>query len=130
MDTEVVHSVKFTSEGKVVDRMSDAISQALRETLNSYTPENTSIRAPVLSFFVDANGTDYLSDDFMSSEQQAQVIEFFNTVRRPYNQEWIEEFRRTVPHAKVVVIPRGHHYCFLKQEELVFAEMQNFLLDP
>ena len=128
MDTEVVHSVKFTPEGKVVDRMSDAISQALRDTLNSYTPENSNIRAPVLSFFVNANGNDYLSDDFMSVEQQAQVIEFFGTVRQPYNQEWIEQFRHTVPHARIVEIPNGHHYCFLKQEEIVFNEMRNFLL--
>jgi non-heme chloroperoxidase len=129
MDTEVLHSVKFTPEGKVVDRMSDAISQALRDTLNSYAPEISKIRAPVLSFFVNANGADYLSNDFMSAEQQAQVIEFFDKVRRPYNKEWIEQFRHTVPHARIVEIPHGHHYCFIKQEELVFNEMRKFLLE-
>ncbi len=129
MDTEVLHSVKFAPEGKVVDKMSDANSQALHDTLNSYAPENSKIRAPVLSFFVNASGTDYLSDDVMSSEQQAQVIEFFKTVRRPYNQEWIEEFRRAVPQARIVEIPDGHHYCFLKQEALVYSEMRKFLLE-
>lgn len=129
MDIEVLHSVKFTPESKVVDKMSDAIGKALHDTLDSYSPEDSKIRAPVLSFFALADSAYYLSDNFMSDEQQAQVIEFFDTVRKPWLEEWIEQYRRTVPHAKIVEIPKGHHYCFIKQEELVFDEMRKFLLE-
>ncbi|MFN8595240.1 MAG: alpha/beta hydrolase [Anaerolineae bacterium] len=128
LDTEMMHSVKFTPEGKVVERMSDAISQALRDTLNNYSPEIAKISAPMLSFFVNANGTDYLSDAFMSAEQQAEVLEFFATVRRPFNQEWIEQFRRAVPHARIVELSDGHHYCFIMQEKCVLNAMRSFLL--
>ena len=129
MDEEVVHSVKITPEGKVVDKMSDAIGAAIHETLASYVPEDSKIQAPALSFFALTDSTYYLSADFMSEEQQAQIVEFFDTVLIPYNREWIEQFRRTVPHARVVEIPQGHHYCFIKQEELVFDEMKRFLLE-
>ena len=129
MDVEVLHSVKQTPEGKVVDKMSDAIGKALRDTLDSYSPEDSTLRVPVLSFFSWQDSAYYLSAEFMSDEQQAQVIEFFDTIRTPYLREWIEQYRRTVPHARIVEIPKGHHYCFIKQADLVFDEMRKFLLD-
>lgn len=129
MDVEVLQSVKQTPEGKVVDKMSDAIGTALHDTLDSYSPEDSKIRMPVLSFFALQDSAYYLSADFMSEEQQAQVVEFFDTVRKPWLREWIQEYRRTVPHARIVEIPKGHHYCFIKQEELVFDEMWKFLLE-
>jgi len=112
----------------VVDKMSDAIGKALHDTLDSYSPENSKIRVPVLSFFVLQNSANYLSNEFMSAAQQAQVIEFFDTLLVPYTKEWIEQFRRDVPHAQIAEIPQGHHYCFIKQEEFVFDEMRKFLL--
>lgn len=129
MDIEVAHSVKFTAEGKVVDKMSDAIGKALHDTLASYSPEDSKIHVPVLSFFAQQDSAYYLSAEFMSAELQAQVNEFFDAVRAPWLREWIEQYRRTVPYAKIVEIPKGHHYCFMKQEELVFDEMRKFLRD-
>ncbi|CAG0935406.1 2-(acetamidomethylene)succinate hydrolase [Thermoflexales bacterium] len=128
LDTEVERSVKRTLEGKVVDKMSEAIGQAIRATIDSYVPEDAKIQVPVLSFFALPDSAYYLSADFMSEEQQAQVIEFFDTTLNSYNRKAIEQFRRNVPHARIVEIPKGHHYCFIKQEELVFNEMQSFLL--
>ena len=129
IDEEVLHSITKTPEGKVVDKMSDTIGKAIHDTLDNYVPEDSKIRAPVLSFFALLDSADYLSADFMSEEQQAQVVEFFDTVLVPYNREWIEQFRCNVPHAQIVEILKGHHYCFIKQEELVFEEMRRFLLD-
>jgi pimeloyl-ACP methyl ester carboxylesterase len=40
----------------------------------------------------------------------------------------IAEFQSRFPHARIVVIPNGHHYCFIAQEELVYDEMRKFLL--
>ena len=64
----------------------------------------------------------------MTEEQQALVIEYFDRVRPSLQRELIEHFRPSVPHAKIVEIPNGHHYCFIKHEELVFDEMRKFLL--
>ncbi len=128
MEVEVRHSVKVNTEGKIVDKMSDAIGAALHETIVHYAPEDTQIRAPVLSFFALTAGTVFLAD-FMSAEQQAQVIEFFDTVRTPWLRAWIEEYRRRVPHAKIIEIPKGHHMCFIQQADIVFEEMRRFVVE-
>ena len=128
MDEEVLHSVKRTPEGKVVDKMSDEIGKAIQETVASYVLEDSKIRAPVLSVFALPDSCSYQAS-YMTGEQKAQVAEFIDTILNPYNRQWIAQFRRNVPHARVVEIPQGHHYCFIKQEELVFDEMRKFLLD-
>ncbi len=129
MEAELRANVAITPEGKVVDKMSDAINSALTETMKTYWPDYASIRVPMLSFFVLIDGSDYLSSEYMTAEQKAQVFDYYRNDRWPYYQEYIEKFRSSLPHARVVVIPNGHHYCFLKQEELVFNEMRSFLLE-
>jgi pimeloyl-ACP methyl ester carboxylesterase len=129
MDEQTRHVFKETSDGKVVDKMSDAISKALNDTLASYSPEYSNIQVPVLSFFAIPDGSNYLSPDYMTEEQKSRIIDFFITVLRPLLQRYIEQFRSKVPHARIVEIPHGHHYCFIKQEELVYEEMRKFLLE-
>jgi hypothetical protein len=114
MDEEVLHSVKRTPEGKVVDKMSDEIGKAIHDTVASYVLEDSKIRAPVLSFFALPDSSGYQAS-YMTEEQKAQVAEFIDTILNPYNREWIAQFRRNVPHARIVEIPQGHHYCFIKR---------------
>ncbi|MBP9893570.1 MAG: hypothetical protein KBG84_16820 [Planctomycetes bacterium] len=128
MDVEVLHSVTFNAEGKIVDKMSDAIGAALHETIVHYVPEDAQIQAPVLSFFALTEGAAFLAE-FMSTEQQAQAIEFFDTVRTPWLRAWIEEYRRLVPHARIAEIPNGHHMCFIQQADIVAEEMRRFLAE-
>jgi hypothetical protein len=97
--------------------------------LKSYVAEYSKIQAPVLSFFSIRDGSDYLSSDYMTEEQKAQVTDYFCTTLASHVRKDIEQFRSYVPHAKVVEIPGGHHYCFIKQEELVYDEMRKFLLE-
>lgn len=73
------------------------------------------------------DGTDYLSSEDMTGEQKAQVLEYFGADLLPQVRRIIEHFRRAVPHARVLEIPGGHHYCFLKHEELVTAAVRDFL---
>ncbi len=128
LDEDVLHAVKTSPAGKIVDRMSEAIGGAISLTINSYQPEYSKIQAPALSIFAINDGAFYVSSDYMTAEQQAQVLEFYAIVRPALQQECIEQFRCAVPHARVVVIPKGHHYCFIKHPELVFDEMRKFLL--
>jgi pimeloyl-ACP methyl ester carboxylesterase len=129
MDEQTRHIFKETPDGKVVDKMSDAISKAINDTFDSYAPEYAKLHVPVLSLFAIRDGSDYLSPDYMTEEQKSQVMDFFKTVLQPYNKQYIEEFQCKVPHAKIVEIPQGHHYCFINQEEVVFDEMRRFLLE-
>lgn len=128
MDEQTRHTVKTTAEGKVVDKMSESISKAIMDITYTYEPEYSKIRAPILSFHVIRDGSDFLSSEYMTEEQKAQVIDYFQNVLRPFNAQYLEQFCRDVPHAKIVEIPNGHHYCFIKQEEIVFNEMRTFLL--
>ena len=127
MDEQTRHTIKITAEGKVVDKMSDSISKAISDTFINYVPEYSNIQVPVLSFFAVRDGFDYLSSDYMTEEQKMQVIDFFKTTLQPHQKKYIEKFKCHVPHARVVEIPSGHHYCFIKQEEIVFDEMKKFL---
>lgn len=128
MEEQTRHTVKTTPDGKVVDKMSEAISRAIKDTLASHKAEYSKIRAPVLSIFAMRDGHDFLSD-YMTEEQQVQLLDYSRTVLEPYRKKYIEQFQRNVPHASVVEIPSGHHYCFIKQEETVFDEMRKFLLE-
>jgi pimeloyl-ACP methyl ester carboxylesterase len=82
----------------------------------------------VLSIYAIPGSDYFLSPDYMTEEQKALVIEFYDIIRPPLHRELIEQFRRSVPHARIVEIPNGHHLCFVKHEELVFDEMRKFLL--
>lgn len=129
MDEHHRHEVMFTPENKVVWKMSEGITKAINDTGSSYVPEDAKIQAPVLSIYASKENTYFVSPNYMTAAEQAQMVEFFETVQEPWNRHCIEQFRRNVPHAKIVIIPNGHHYCFIKQEELVFEEMQLFLRD-
>lgn len=129
MEEQALHDITQTPEGKVVDKMSDAISTAITNTLTSYVPEDSMIKAPTLSFYTISNECYFLANDWMTEEEKARVKEFFETVNYSWINENIEQFRSNVPHAKIVVIPQGHHYCFIRKEEFVFEEMRAFLLE-
>lgn len=129
MEQQSLHEIIKTPEGKIVDRMSDTISKSITNTLTSYVPEDSKIMAPTLSFFAMSKGIYSISDDWMTEEQKARVMEHFETREKNWTRENIEQFRQNVPHAKIVEIPQGHHYCFIKHEELVYEEMRKFLLE-
>jgi len=129
LDEEALHNVKQSPAGKIIEKMSDTLLRAFQATLAGYTPEDSKIQAPVLSIYAILDSNDALAPDYMTEEQQALVIEFFDTIRPPLTRECIEQFRRDVPHAKIIEIQKGHHYCFIKQEELVFDEMRRFVLE-
>jgi non-heme chloroperoxidase len=127
MDEQTRHVFRETSDGKVVDKMSDAISNAINDTFASYRPEYEKIRAPVLSFFADRDGADYLSWDYMTEVQRAEVLDFFQNVLQPDRRRYFKQFQQKMPQARVVILPKGHHYCFIKHKETVYEEMRKFL---
>ena len=129
MEEQSRYEIIKTPDGKIADRMSDAISKAITDTLTSYVPEDSKIKAPTLSFFAMSKGIYSISDDWMTEEQKSQLMNHFETTENSWTRENIEQFRQNVPHAKIIEIPQGHHYCFIKQEELVYEEMRKFLLD-
>lgn len=129
MDEQTKHSLKRNPDNKIVPKMTDSISKEINNTFASYSPEFSTIQVPVLSFFAMPDGSDFLSSDYMAEEQKVQVIDFVQKVLIPDRKKYIEKFQQKIPQAKIVEIPNGHHYCFIKQEELVFDKMRKFLLE-
>ena len=129
MESQSLHEIKRTPDGKIVDRMSDATVEAIRDTLASYVPEDSKIKAPTLAFYAISKGLYNLSNDWMTDQQKEEVRNHVETRENQWTRKSIEQFRRNVPHARIVEIPNGHHYCFIKHEELVYEEMYRFLLE-
>lgn len=125
---ELLHEIKTTSEGKIADRMSDELTQKFISISRNYPPEDSMTKAPVLSFYAIWDRFD-LFPNHLTDEQKAKLFEYRKNIRLPIQRELIEKFRRDVPHAKIVEIPQGHHWCFIKHEELVYEEMRKFLLE-
>lgn len=129
MAQQSLHEIIKTPEGKIADRMSDGISKAITNTLTSYVLEDSKIKSPTLAFFSLSKGLNTISDNWMTEEQKIELKSHVETRENDWTRESIEKFRQNIRHAKIIEIPRGHHYCFIQQEELVYAEIRKFLLE-
>jgi pimeloyl-ACP methyl ester carboxylesterase len=126
-DVEMSHEVKVNEEGIFVDRMPDFVGEMMFENLLiGYVPKRVDANIPTLSFY--ALGKPKQSNVY-TEEQKASFDQFFLNVRNPFYMSLISEFHNRFPHARIVVIPDGHHFCFIAQEELVYAETRKFLLE-
>lgn len=126
-EEEFRHGTKVNEEGVFVDRMPESIGKQLVENLiTKYAPPNVEATIPRLYFFGARKRT--LTDDY-TEEQIAAFEQFHRDVMEPYFRSVIAEIKGRFPHAKIVVIPNGHHYCFIAQEDLVHEEMRKFLLE-
>jgi pimeloyl-ACP methyl ester carboxylesterase len=125
-DEEISHGVKINEEGIFVDRMPASIEKMVVENLiNEYAPKKAKAKIPILSFY--GKRKRKMTDDY-TDEQKAAYEKFHHDVIEPFFRYMVAEFQGRFPHAKIVVIPDGHHYCFMAQEELVHDEMLKFLL--
>ena len=128
MEEQSLHEIIKTPEGKIADKMSGAVSKVIMDTLTNYVLEDSKIKSPTLAFFAISKGVNTISDEWMTEEQKTQIMDHVETRENSWTRESIEQFRQNVPHAKIIEIPQGHHYCFIEQEELVYEEMRKFLL--
>ena len=127
LDEEISHGIKVNEAGVVVDRMPASVEKMMVENLiKGYVPKRVEAKIPTLSFY--AWKKTKLSDDY-TEEQKSTFDQFDQNVAKPFFRSLISEFQSRFPHAKIVVIPDGHHYCFIAQEKLVYDEMRKFLLD-
>lgn len=125
-DEEISHGVNVNEEGIFVDRMPASVEKMMVENLiNEYAPKKAGAVIPILSFY--GKRKRKMTDDY-TDEQKAAYETFHRDVIEPFFRYMVAEFQGRFPHAKIVVIPDGHHYCFMAQEEMVHDEMRKFLL--
>ncbi len=126
MDEEALHNVGIGPDGKVEMKGSENIGIALNATLSSYKPEDSLIKVPVLSIYA-ILGVEEICLKHMTDEQITLLSEFYNVTRPPITRDCIAQFRRDVPHAKIVEISNAHHHIFIKHAAIVYEEMRAFL---
>lgn len=125
-DEEVSHGVKLNEDGVYVDRMPASIEKMIVDHLiTGYVPKQVDAIIPTLCFF--GRRKRVLTDDY-TEEQKVAYEKFVQEVQEPLFWSIIGDFQNRFPHAKIVVIPNGHHYCFIAHEDLVHDEMRTFLL--
>ena len=126
-DEEFSHGVTVNEDGVYIDRMPAYVEQAMvKNLIQDYAPKKVTTPIPALCFYGRRKRT--LSNDY-TAEQKASYDQFHREVREPLFESIIAEFQSRFPLARIVVIPGGHHYCFIAQAELVQAEMRKFLLE-
>ena len=124
-DEEISHGVKVNEAGVIVDRMPASVEKMMFENLiKGYAPKKVEVKIPTLSFY--AWKIPKLSNAY-TEEQKAAFDQFDKKVAKPFFSSLVSEFQNRFPHAKIIEIPDGHHYCFIAQEELVYDEMRSFL---
>jgi pimeloyl-ACP methyl ester carboxylesterase len=126
-EEEISHNVKVNEAGVFVDKMPASVETMMVDNLiNGYAPKRVEAKIPTLSFY--ARRKPKLSNVY-TEEQKAAFDQFYRDVEEPFARSVISEFQNRFPHAKIIEIPNGHHYCFIVQEDLVDAEMRKFLLE-
>jgi hypothetical protein len=105
--------------------MPESVAEQMFENLfNGYAPKRVDAKLPILSFY--ALGIPRQSDVYTEG-QKASFDWFFRNVRNPFYMSLISEFQSRFPHAEIVMLPDGHHFCFIAQEELVYNAVRKFL---
>jgi non-heme chloroperoxidase len=126
-EEEISHNVKVNEAGVYVDKMPAFVETMMVDNLiNGYAPKRVEAKIPTLSFY--ARRKPKLSDAY-TEEQKAAFDQFYRDVEEPFARSVISEFQNRFPHAKIIEISNGHHYCFIVQADLVYAEMRKFLLE-
>jgi len=124
-DEEISHGVKVNEEGVYVDRMPASVETMIVENLvKDYAPKRVETVIPTLFIIGNRKRTRF---EGYTAEHIKAYEKFDREIREPFFWEIVSEFQGRFPHAKIIVIPGGHHYCFMAQEQLVFEEMQKFL---
>lgn len=124
-ENEYRHGTKVNAEGIYVDRMPDSVGNALVENLiTKYAPPKVNDNIPRLYFFGKRRRK---LTDIYTEEQKADYERFYRNIMEPYFNSEMSGIQARFPHAKIMIIPDGHHYCFMAQEEFVHDEMKKFL---
>jgi non-heme chloroperoxidase len=98
------------------------VGRAIQEGTKNFTQ----IKVPVLATW--AHPQDHSADlrSFTDPDQRAKM-EALLVETEAKEEKQIAAFRNGVPDARVVVLPRAHHYVFLSNEADVLREMKAFM---
>lgn len=120
-------TVRFDSAGRFAgqDTPDSVYTAIISQTLR---PPYERIRAPILAFYaVQRSARDlYTWYDAMTPAARAAADSVFD-ILHPWELQQIALLRRSVPSARVVVVPGANHYVFISNEAEVERAMRAFL---
>jgi len=113
------------SDGKHIEKDTSSIGKQMTEGMVEYKPDHANIKVPVLSFVA---VYEPLVPAYFTEEQNRTMLEFDRANWIPFQQKEMAKFKKEIPQAKIIEIPDSNHYCFMSNEDLVYDEMRDFLL--
>jgi len=126
-DKQATTELTINAQGKFVEKATSSIAKQLIEVMKAFDPSQANIKVPVLFFDAQSHPFRRVLPEFYTEEQKKLQLEFDNEKLIPSRRIEMNKLRNNIPHAKIIEIPEGHHYCFIAQEELVYDEMIKFL---
>jgi len=123
-DVCIAYDLVETTQGKFIEKDTSSIGKQMIDGASGYNPQNANIKVPVLSFVAISNP---ILPEFYTEEQKQLFVQFWREKWMPFQKREMGMLKNNIPHAKVIEIPNGNHYCFIAQEELVYSEMRKFL---
>jgi pimeloyl-ACP methyl ester carboxylesterase len=123
-DISAAYDLEPTAQGKFVEKDTSSIIMQMIEGANRHDPQNAKIQVPVLSFAAISTPT---PPEFYTEEQKQLFVQFWREKWIPFQKKEMSRLKNNIPHAKVIELPNGNHYCFIAQEELIYTEMRKFL---
>jgi len=126
-DQSMLYELDKNEEGKFIEKDTKAIAKAMMETIEKYEPQFARLKVPMLSFFAQSDDPGFPT--YLTEKQKAAALDYWKKEWMPWKDKKIRNLRADMPHARIIEISNGHHYCFMAQEDLVYDEMRKFLLD-
>ncbi len=125
-DMQVAFDLEKTAQGKFVKKDTSSVEKQILDTLQKYDHRQANISVPVLSFDANSSSTP-IAPIFYTEEQKEMQLEYHKELME-FRKKEMRKFLDDIPHARLVEVPNGHHYCFITQENFVYDEIRKFLL--
>ncbi len=125
-DKQVAFDLEKTAQGKFVEKDTSSVEKQILDTLQKYDHRQANIGVPVLSFDANSSSTP-IAPIFYTEEQKELQLEYHKELME-FRKKEMRKFLDDIPHARLVEVPNGHHYCFIAQENFIYDEIRKFLL--
>jgi pimeloyl-ACP methyl ester carboxylesterase len=115
--------VVVQSDGTVLPRMSDSVTQAVSSTVLTNRPDYNKVPSPALAIFAET----FLDVRNGDPAQRTKNLDWEKKYMAPFRAASIERVRRELPGIEIVKVPGTHKDFVFTSRERVVSAMQHFL---